>query len=209
MVQIFSYLRHYQFEHGLRMLEKGYTAARDALQADIERTKAEAIAYEKHLANGGEWIGEFEDGHILWEQSQIYEAEINDVELALLDVRKAFIIALYHYWEHSATAWKGSYGSHHELAQFCASEGYGPSPELDAVRYLANYLKHGPKSRTDWLDRLRRNYPTFMPKGPVEGLFGLSDESVFKVAAIIFASGPTTKEQMSPRNYQGAKGPTG
>ncbi|MDX0488826.1 hypothetical protein GOC53_00825 [Sinorhizobium medicae] len=190
MIKIFSYLRHYQFEHGLRMLEKGYIAARDALQAEIERVKIEAVAYEEALANGGEWIGEREDGYILWEQSQAYEAEINNVTHALFELRKAFVIALYHHWERSAAEWKGGgYASHDELAKYCASEGYGPSPELSAVQCLANHLKHGPNSSRDWLDRLRKNYPSFLSHG--QGfLFGLSEDDLYKVAATILASGP-------------------
>jgi len=183
------YFRSYQFEHGLRLLEKGYTAARDALQAEIERTKVEAAAYEEALANGGEWIGEYEDGHILWEQSKVYETQIDDVHHALFEVRKAFVIALYHHWEHSAAGWNGGPASHSELAQYCANAGYGPSPELDAVRCLANHLKHGPNSGTDWLGRLRKDYPSFLPYRPGV-VFGLSEDTLYKVAAVILSSGP-------------------
>jgi hypothetical protein len=189
MVKIGSYFRHYQFEHGLRMLEKGYVAARDTLQAEIERIEGEAEAYEKALAKGGEWIGEFEDGRVLWEQSQVYQAQIDDVHHALFEVRKAFVIALYHHWEDSAAGWNGGDAKHGELATFCASEGYGPSPELDAVRYLANHLKHGRNSSTDWLSRLRKKYPTFLSQRPGV-LFGLSEDDLYRVAAAILASGP-------------------
>ncbi|WP_156941716.1 hypothetical protein [Mesorhizobium sp. WSM2561] len=198
MVKIGSYFRHYQFEHGLRMLEKGYVAARDALQAEIERTKIEAVAYEEALANGGEWIGELEDGRILWEQSQVYDAQIDDVHHALFEVRKAFVIALYHHWEHSAAGWKGGYAAHDELAKYCAGEGYGPSPELGAVQCLANHLKHGPNSRTDWLGLLRNNYPSFLARGS-GFLFGLSEDDLYKVAATILASGPGAPRPDTPQ----------
>lgn len=189
MVKLGPYIRRSQFEHGLRMLEMGYRAARDALEAEIERIKVEAIAYEESLANGGEWIGEYEDGRILWEQSQAYEAQVDDVGHASLEVRKAFVIALYHHWERSATGWKGGYASHDELADYCAGEGYGPSTDLGAVRCLANYLKHGPNSSKDWLGRLRRDYPSFLTQAPTF-IFGLSEDDLYKIAATILASGP-------------------
>jgi hypothetical protein len=185
--------RHYTYSHGLRMLEKGYTAARDALLAEMERIETEARVYEESLANGGEWIGEREDGHILWEQSQVYDAQIRDTVQALAEVRAAFVIALYHHWERSAAEWMGSDSTHEQLAKFCASMGYGPSPDLDAVRHLANHLKHGPNSRKNWLDKMREKHPLFLPPGPTP-ILGLSDDDLYRIAAIIMASGPPSPQ---------------
>lgn len=181
--------RHFAFDHGVRLLKQGYEAARDALLGEVERTQAKASMYEEDLANGGEWIGEREDGHILWEQSQIYDAEIDDTYQALYEVRRAFIIALYHHWERSAASWLGEDAGHAKLEQFCADNGFGPSPDLDAVRHLANHLKHGPASRSPWLDKMREKYPLFMPRVGTFA-FGLSDDDITKVAAAILASGP-------------------
>lgn len=189
MTELVLDFRHYAFQHGLGLLEKGYAAARDALLAEIESIEAEARAYDEGLANGGEWIGEREDGQILWEQSQVFEYQINDAHYALAEVRNAFAIALYHHWERSALAWKGSKATHRELAQYCASMGYGPSPDLDAVRHLANHFKHGPNSRKNWLAQMREKYPLFLPRGP-SPVFGLSDDDLYTIAAVISASGP-------------------
>lgn len=181
--------RHYTFQHELGLLKKGYTAARDALLAEAERIETEARAYEESLANGGKWIGEYEDGHLLWEQSRIFEYQINDIHYALAEVRNAFAIALYHHWERSALAWKGSKATHKELADYCASMGYGPSPDLDAVRHLANHFKHGPNSNRNWLAEMREKYPLFLPRGPSPA-FGLSDDDLFMIGEVISASGP-------------------
>lgn len=183
----------YAFESGLTVVERGYVAARDAINAEIDIIEANARAYEQHVAEGGERIGEWEDGHLLWEKSQLYEAEINDAREVLYEVRKTFIIALYHFWERSAAGWKGSEGSHAELAEFCREHGYGPSPELDAVRYLVNFFKHGPNSRSDWLERLKRLSPSFLPGLKTPGtakIVGLSDSTFFHVAKVIKDSGP-------------------
>jgi len=190
MVKLGAYIRYHQFEHGLRMLEKGYAAARDYLEAEIQRTEAASQKYDEELANGGKWIGAYEDGHLLWDQSQVYQYEIDDVHRALFEVRKAFVIALYHYWEHSVAGWVGKYASHEKLTEYCVSKGYNPPDELNAVRYLANHLKHGPNSQKDWLSHLRKKFPTFLLQN--QGLlFGLSEDDLYKVVAVILASGPT------------------
>jgi hypothetical protein len=176
------------------MLEKGYKAARDSLEAEITRTETEAKAYETALANGGEWIGEVDDeGRTLWEQSQMYDLQIDDIHSALFEVRKAFVIALYHFWEDSAAHWmalNGKQASHEDMERYCSREGYGPSPDLGAVRCLANHLKHGRNSRNDWLVRLRDEHPTFLPPERSQ-IFGFSEDTLFKVAGVIFESGPT------------------
>ncbi len=193
MVNLAPYIRSYQFEHGLRMLEKGYIAARDSLEEELKRIEHDSAAYDLAVADGADLIAEYdENGFRLWEQSQVYEAQIADVYSALFEVRKAFVIALYHYWEDSVAVWMGLNGksvTHDKLASYCAKEGYGPSPDLGAVQCLANHLKHGRNSREDWLSRLRENYPLFLPPqtGP---MFGLSEDSLFKVVAAILASGP-------------------
>ncbi|TAY66481.1 hypothetical protein [Rhizobium leguminosarum] len=196
MVKLAPYFRSYKFEHGLRMLEKGYIAARDSLNEEIERIERDSAAYDLAVVNGADLIAEYdEDGHRLWEQSQVYEAQINDVHSALFEVRKAFAIALYHFWEDSVAGWMqraGKQTDHDKLARYCASEGYGPSPDLEAVRCLANYLKHGRNSKTDWLAKLWDSNPSFLPQ-PKGFIFSLSEEALFKVAAAILASGPSPR----------------
>lgn len=176
------------------MLEKGYEAARNALQNELAQIEVDAEAYEESLANGGEWSGEVDDeGHILWDQSIIYKLKIEDTRLALREVRKAFVIALYHFWEDSVANWmalNGKQANHKEMEKYCSSEGYGPSPDLGAVRCLANHLKHGRNSTWDWLGQLRTGHPAFLPPQLSETL-DLSEETLLKVAAAIFASGPT------------------
>ncbi|WP_292899888.1 hypothetical protein [Nitratireductor sp.] len=192
MVNLVPFFRFYQFTHGIRMLKKGYTAARDSLEAEIKGTQAKAAAYQEHLANGGERICEYDaDGYLLWEQSQVYDIEIEDARKAIFEIRKALVIALYHHWEHSAASWKGSDASHGKLAEFCIEEGYGPSPDLSAVQYLVNYLKHGSNSRTDWLKRLRNEYPCFLTQLPGNEL-RLSEVDLDRVAAAIEATGPSS-----------------
>jgi hypothetical protein len=187
---MFSFdLRHFEFDHGVRLLKQGYEASRDALLGEVERIKAKAHAYEEGLANGGEWIGEREDGHILWEQSQFYDMEIADAHQAIYEVRRAFIIALYHHWERSAVVWLGKDAPHEELERYCSESGFGPASDIGAVRCLANHLKHKPWSNSKWLNKLRDEYPSFMPR-VAASVSVLSDIDIETVAAVILASGP-------------------
>ncbi|MCF1464275.1 hypothetical protein FS827_23545 [Agrobacterium vitis] len=192
MVNLAPYFRTYHFEHGLRMLEKGYTAARDSLFEEITRTKAASETYERDLAKDGKWIGEHDDeGNLLWDQTQMFEVQIDDIESALFEVRKAFVIALYHFWEDSVAHWMNLKGqtTFPKMVEYCASQGYGPSPDIDAARCLTNHLKHGRNSGTDWLGQLRRDHSSFLPE-PQGFIFGFSEDTLFKVAAAVAASGP-------------------
>jgi hypothetical protein len=182
--------RQFEFDHGVRLLKQGYEAARDALLKEIERIRADARAYEERLANGGDWIGEREDGHVLWEQTDVYEAETEDAHRALYEVRRAFIIALYHHWERSAARWLGNdNASHKQLERYCASNGFGPSLDLNAVRCLANHLKHRPGANSDWLIELREKHPSFLPHVQMSP-FALTDVDFETIATVILASGP-------------------
>ena len=182
--------RRFEFDHGVRLLKQGYEGARDALLKEIERIRADARSYEEGLANGGEWIGEREDGHVLWDQTDVYEAETEDAHRALYEVRRAFIIALYHHWERSAARWLGNDDARHEqLERYCASSGFGPSPDLNAVRCLANHLKHRPGSNSDWLIKLRKKHPSFLPHAQMSP-FALSDADFETITTVILASGP-------------------
>ena len=201
MVYLGAILRGYHFERGISALEKGYIAARDSLDNEIKRVDAEAEAYEKSLSEGGEWIGETdEDGRTLWDQSQVYEQEISEIYLASSEVRKAFIIALYHFWEDSVARWMKRDGKqilHSDMEKFCISEGYGPLTDLDAVRHLTNHLKHGRNSGTDWLAALNKKYPSFLPtrQSPFSGFYrdAVGEDTLYKVIAAISASGPAGK----------------
>lgn len=201
MVNLATYFRKYQFEHGLRMLEKGYIAARDSLKAELTSIEREAEAYDLAISNGAEPTAEYdEDGYRLWEQSQVYEVQIADVHSALFEVRKAFVIALYHFWEDSVANWMqraGKQTDHEKLAAYCQSQGYGPSPDLEAARCLSNHLKHGRNSKTDWLARLKMANPSFLPQA--HGfVFGISEDTLFKVSGAILASGPSSTTSTVP-----------
>lgn len=145
------------------------------------------------LAHGGAAIEEYdEDGRLLWDQSRLYEVQLDDIQLALFEVRKAFVIALYHFWEDAVAKWMKlqEQVTFPQMVEYCASQGYGPSEDINAVRCLANYLKHGRNSQTDWLGRLKRDHPTFAPEA--HGfIFGLSEDTLFRVAAAVYASGPS------------------
>lgn len=193
MVNLEPYFRPYEFNHGLELLEKGYRAASGALKDEIAQAEAASKAYETATANGGKIIGEWDDdGTLLWEQSQMYAIQIDDIHLALFEVRKAFVIALYHFWEDSVARWMKKKGqiTHEKMVDFCASQGYGPSPDIGAARCLANHLKHGRNSGKDWLASLEKDHPEFLPQ-PRGYLIGITEDTLYKVAAAIYGSGPS------------------
>jgi hypothetical protein len=191
MVDLSHILIPYHFEHGLRMLEKGYAAMRDALLAEAENIEKEARAYEDAIAlDESKRIEERDDeGYLLWEQSQIFELKISEVHEAILDFRKSFVVAAYHHWERHATVWCGSPGTHEELVVNHTNKGYRSCPEIGAVRCLANHLKHGPNSKTKWLERLQKEFPAFL-SCPTQEPLELSETDVDRVSTAVFATGP-------------------
>lgn len=184
--------RGYVFQSGIDTLLAAYSSAARALTEDIAKIDAESAAYEE----GGEWIGEREDGYVLWEQSQIFEMQRDMALEALADLRKAFSLAAYHHWERSARKWTGDHSSSHDdLAMKVSKIEIAIHPRLSAIRDLANTLKHnslkfGPALVSSW--------PAVLPSGFTKPGYGdwygsvtLNEDHITEVFNIVAASGPT------------------
>src|SRR3546814_7916557 len=64
-------------------------------------------------------------------------------EEALMSLRKAYAVAIYHHWERSALQWTNRKNEKHDdLARRVLAMGYPIDPHLHVVRDLANLLKH-------------------------------------------------------------------
>lgn len=197
------------FQGGVDTLRSGFDTAVDALRSAWTRSQQDLEAYEAAVAaDPSQWIGEEEDGHVLWEQSQMLEISIADAEEALLALRKAFVIAVYHHWERAARRWTllTVRADHKALSAGTLATGYPVNPKLEAVLHLVNTLKHDsatkgerllaawpevfspgftPTSRTHWYEAVR-----------------VTDAQVLEVCEIVASSGPTVEmvgERAAPR----------
>lgn len=199
MVVAFTWnIEGYTFQQGVTVLKDAYQAAADALQEEWQRAKDEAVTYQDAVDSGQTlWIGERdEDGYVIWDQEMVHQMDIEAKIEGQNGLRKAFVLAAYHHWERGARTWTSDdVRDHKRLILAVKAKGIGISERLDAVRDLANVLKHDndargaeliaswpavfPKSfqqsntRTDWYDAVR-----------------LTDAHLCEVFDAIAASGP-------------------
>lgn len=189
------------FHSGLDTIEQGYRAAIRGITQEIDRKKAAAYDYSRHIETGGEPVEERDDeGRLIWSNDDLLEATIHTAEDALMSLRKAYAIALYHYWERSALHWTGKTNEKHDkLAALVAATGIPVDPRLHALRDLANLLKH---ASTKWGERLHKSWSELFPPDfwlPTNGGWradwyeqvSLTEDQFGKVLAIVRASGPT------------------
>lgn len=194
-------LQGYVFQQGVQVLLSAYETAADALTEALNRAHDDKAAYLAEAAiDDTAWIGERdEEGHVIWDQEQVHDMEIEAKAEALEAVKKAFVISVYHHWERSARIWTGNdHRDHARLVKSVERLGYPISPRLHALRDLANLLKHdndkrgadlfkswpavlpsvhqNPERRTNWYEAVR-----------------LKNQDLTDVFNIVAASGPNEK----------------
>jgi hypothetical protein len=200
MVKLPINMSGYAFQDGVQTLQASFLSARDALAGEVARAKDEAVAYQQEVDREGEWIGECdEDGRILWDQADVLNMRIDTTNEALIALRKAFAIAVYHHWERSALRWLDKKREDHDkLAIAVQALGYPIHPKLAAVRDLVNTLKHdsgrwGCALIKSWSDLFEQGY---LPRAGWNAWYEavrLSDEHVLEAISVVSASGPTAE----------------
>ncbi|AEH86626.1 hypothetical protein Mesop_2148 [Mesorhizobium opportunistum WSM2075] len=196
MVQLNFNFHGYRFQESTKILYASFRLAVQALRADVERAQNEAVAYQKYLDAGGEWIGEREDGHVIWDQEQVLDMQIEASDEALMALRKAFVIALYHYWERAIRVSTGDDKAKHDvLVALASAKGITIKPGLSPVRDLVNLLKH---DNARWGIALRQSWsnlfhPGFQPGAARVDWYNavtLTDDDVALVFETVAGSGP-------------------
>lgn len=191
-------LRGYAFNEGLNVLWEGYVSASRALIADVERVKAEAASYEA----SDEFIGERDDeGNILWEQDSLLAMQQETAEEALMALRKAYVLVLYHHWERAVRAYteSGKSADHEKLVKRADAKGIPIHAQLNLVRDLANALKHnkGGSLRQSWPKVLTFRARSNEPRDWYESI-QLEDSHLVEIFEIIAQSGPRVWPKGSP-----------
>ena len=200
MVDLVWNYQGYVFQEGVSILSAAYESAADALREQWLKAREDATAYQEGVASGEiEWIGEREEGHILWDLEQVHEMEIESKLEGESALRKAFALAAYHHWERGARAWTGSdKRDHGDLVTAVQALGVAISPHLEAVKDLANLLKHDNNRRGA---DLMKSWPEVLPASLREGRartdwYGavrLTDAHLGQVFKAVAASGPDAK----------------
>ncbi len=190
----------YIYQEGICNIKTSYDVAYKGLFDSLNKAQDNLKIYQSNLADGGDWVGEYdENGHYLWDQEKLLEMRIDDFNEALLILRHAFVLVLYHYWETSALRWinsknlsqtKSKHLSHDKLERECKSIGYPIDDSLCAIRDLANYLKH---NNEKWKDKLHDSWSELFDSlgtNPTYFTFPLTDNNLIKAFNIVRNSGP-------------------
>lgn len=84
------------------MLRKSAQTGLTALSSEVKGLEQKLKDYHQSDEVEGEYD---EDGQLLWDQGTVLEHEISFANNASMELRKAFAIAAYHYWERSVQRW--------------------------------------------------------------------------------------------------------
>jgi hypothetical protein len=160
----------YSYAEGIKAIRLMFEAAKTTLNLQSNEVASDVAEYERHLDNGGDTIGEWEDGHWLWDQHDVYRLQLMAIEEALVELRLATVISLYHLWERHIPNRSGKRRVHQQLVKDAQSSSTELHRDIDALCYTANYFKHGTDS---WRTKLYTEFPERFPK-PVKQAQGWS-----------------------------------
>lgn len=90
-------MRGLSYQTGLDAIQLAADTAQNSIDDEATRKQLELDAYNATP----EFVGEREDGHTLWELDQVLEMDIERLGEALPELRRAFVLSAYHYWETS------------------------------------------------------------------------------------------------------------
>src|SRR5690606_1573442 len=100
--------------------------------------------HEACLENGGEATLSSDGGGFLPEDQLPCLEQVRDTAIdALNELRKAFAISIYHYWEKWSQRWFGRCREHRKLMKKIAREAaYSVDEEMESLHRPINILKH-------------------------------------------------------------------
>jgi len=201
LAKIFADLRHdfegSRFRDGVDRLDKAFSLALRSLLDEEQNLRSQLEAYQAHVKGGGERIGEWDpdEGYSLWEHDDDLSMEIEDAEESQKDLRKAYMLAIYHHWERAAQRWTGS-GPHAKfktLVLKTQEAGYSIDEGLVGLRDLVNALKH---NNATWGNALKQSWPSVI-RADIDGpsvdwyrAIKLTDDDVRTACAVVRRSAP-------------------
>jgi hypothetical protein len=96
-----------------------------------------------------------EDGSTLFDPADVHNYKMETLEEAYAELRKAFAMAIYHYWERKIRVFrKFSDGKHAELEVAAKKLGIEIPVDFGRVHRLANALKHNNRGSLNALHRV-------------------------------------------------------
>src|SRR5947209_14801116 len=91
---------------GVDRFKRAYDAAEAPFREEMARIEAHHAEFRAKVEAGqAEWSVADEDGHLTYDFGEVLGDRQFEAEDALLTLRKAFAILVYHHWERSAQRW--------------------------------------------------------------------------------------------------------
>jgi hypothetical protein len=190
-------MRGFAYESGLECLRDSFSAAVQGIRNQI---REETEAWRSSTGDYDEPIQYTEDGSVIFDPSDVYQYKMEALEEAHAELRKAFAIAIYHYWERKIRVFcKLSDGKHAEVEAAAATLGIQIPTDFARVHRLANALKHNNRGS---LKALHRQWPEvsgvlFEVVGDRDWYPGieLTDEHIHYLLDLTKLAGPSVRKR--------------
>lgn len=188
----------YMYESGIDCLRDSFTAAAKGIQ---DKLREETVAWEACLQSGeyAEQLQYAEDGSTLFDPADVYDYKMEALQEAYTELRKAFAITIYHYWERKIRIFgKLQNGNHEKLSDVAAKLGIEIPPEFARVHRLANALKHNNAGTVYKLHEEWREVSgvLFRAEGDHDWYSGieLTDDHIYHLLDLTKRAGPSVRK---------------
>ncbi|WP_117195959.1 hypothetical protein [Rhizobium terrae] len=189
-------VRGFMYQSGIDCLRDSFAAAAKGIQDQI---REESEAWDSQSGDYAEEPQCAEDGSTLFDPGDIYSYKMEVLQEAYAELRKAFAITIYHYWERRLRVYANlPNGNHKKLTAASESLGYAIPPEFARVHRLANALKH---NNAECLNKLHLVWPEvsgvlFKAEGNRDWYSGieLDDDAVYHLLDLTKLAGPSVKK---------------
>lgn len=190
-------VRGFAYESGIRCLGDSFTAATHGIRNQI---REETEAFESCTGDYEEQFQYAEDGSVLFDPADLYQYKMEALDEAHAELRKAFAIAIYHYWERKIRVFCDlSDGNHAEVEAAAKKLGIQIPGDFGRVHRLANALKHNNRGS---LKALHRQWPEvsgvlFDVSGNLDWYAGidLNDDHIYYLLDLTKLAGPSVRKR--------------
>ncbi len=188
----------WMYESGIDCLRDSFTAAAKGIQ-DKRREETEAWEALVQSEDYRDQLEFAEDGSTLFDPADVYNYKMETLEEAYAELRKAFAMAIYHYWERKIRVFcKLSDGKHAELEAAAEKLGIEIPADFGRVHRLANALKHNNRGSLNALHRVWSEVSgvLFEARGHRDWYAGivLNDEHIYYLFDLTKQAGPSARK---------------
>jgi hypothetical protein len=138
-------------------MKAAFAAATAPFHEEVRTVEKDAAKYQKLVDAGKAVWEEITDDGEHYDYGSALGERRDDAMDALMTLRKAFTLLIYHQWERTAQRWSGVNSPNHEkLVKASQADGISlDEPALELLRLLVNTLKHNSIKCGPILHRLR------------------------------------------------------